>query len=466
MTCICAPLSLRPARTVCRLAFLAGLAWSSSGCVSTGLFEARHTVTFPEDEEIALGQKAFDQAILSRPMSQNAEHRHMVERVGQRLVRASGQSDLSPQFVLVSGTKAEATCLPGGKMIVSEGMLAYCENEAGLAAVMAHELAHLTAKHGHHRAMNHVPPSRSRRKMDPAEVRRQMVEAGYGLSSGTEGAPPFAHNHEAEADSIGLQIMAKAGYDPREAPRLWERLAALEQSKRPEFARVHPATTERTATLAKLMPTAMSYYNQSSQVGLGMAIVTPPPGSDGKGKIALAGHEETAAKSQEKLVKTADVSGSSDPFLGSPSPAVTTPAATAVSVAKVDLPAANEAVAAKPAEQGSMTSLVPPASATASNEAPAAMPAFAARTAPAAPLAGESAAPAATGAAWAGGAKSQGSDSAAASDVRWARPVAADPANVGRVPRPTTDLSATPVMPVEDDWRTTRDARPNPFAGR
>jgi len=433
--------------------------WTSSGCVG-GLFESRRTVNFPEEEELALGQKAFDHAILARPLSQNVEQRHMVERVGQRLVRASARADLRFQAVLVAGPKAEAVCLPGGKMIVSEGMLALCENEAGLAAVLSHELAHVVANHGHQRAVSHVPASRSRKKADPSEIRRQAIEAGYGLSSGSEEAAPFAHNHEAEADSIGLQLMAKAGYDPREAPRLWERLAAQDRQNRPEFARVHPANADRVAAITKILPTAMTYYNQSTQVGLGMAIVIPPaPASPAKGEIALASHEEPAAKSSGKLIRTADVSGSNDPFLGSPPPQITAPAASAapVSVAKVELQPVNEPAANKFAAAVAQSSLVPPASAIALPVA-ATSPGG---SAPAAPAKAESSAPA-----WGGGVRSPEPESRGGAEPRWARPVPADPATSARVPRPATDLSAAPLMPAQDDWQTTRESRPNPFAGR
>lgn len=461
MTCAYRPLLLR--LVLC--SFAAGWLGIFSGCAWTGMFESRNAVIFPEDEELALGQKAFDQAIVTRTPSKNSQHRQMVEQVGGRLAKASDHAGWSWQFLLVQGEKAEAACLPGGKMIVSDGMVARCGNEAGLAAVMAHEIGHVVAHHGNQR-MAELSARSGRSWLKPwkrgeaSGTKQEMMQASYGLGAAGSAANPFSPIHEAEADSIGLKIMAKAGYDPREAPKVWERLARGDRQDRPEFAHLHPADDDRTKKLTKLMPTALAYYAQSPQLGTGLAIAMPP-GEAPKGGVTLAshtqagdgpksgpqashamaaekpaGHEEKKS-AEKKPVQTADAVASNDPFLGSPRPAVTTPpvAAAQVPLHPVDEPSTKSTRFAAYAPEGS----APPAE-TASppprtEPAPAAAP-----TRPAEPQ------PVPTS--------------------RWAKPVPVSADGPPRVARPTIDLSQTPLPEQDDNWRTTQEPRANPFAGR
>ncbi len=459
MTCASFPQLLRV--VVCSLA--AGWMGQFSGCAWTGMFESRSSVIFPEDEELALGQKAFDQAILTRTPSQNAEYRQMVEQVGNRLAKASERAGWPWKFVLVGGDKPEAVCLPGGKMIVSEGMVARCGNEAGLAAVMSHEIAHVIAHHGNQRMAEQVARSgrswlKPWKRGDTPEAKQEMIEVSYGLSSGGNVGDPFNSIHEAEADSIGLKIMAKAGYDPREAPKVWERLARADRQNRPEFAHLHPADEERTRKITKLMPTALAYYAQSPQLGVGLAIATPPVETPKRG-VTLASHtqagdpsenrtatgqktsnEETKAadKPRDKLVRTADGAvPSNDPFLGSPKPVVAT---TAAPVTQVPL---------HPVEE-------PPAKSTR----------FAAYAPERESAPGEAASPAPKPATETTAAAARPSEPQLVPTSRWAKPIPVSTDGPPRVPRPTIDLSEAPMPDQDDNWRTAREPRANPFAGR
>lgn len=468
----CAP---RP--PLVRLAFgfvAAGWLGLSNGCAWTGMSDSRRAVVFPEDEELALGEKAFDQAIVTRAPSQNMQQKQLVEQVGNRLAQASEHAGWPWQFLLVRGEKPEAVCLPGGKMIVSEGMVARCGNEAGLAAVMSHEIAHVVAHHGNQRMADQMAHS-GRSWLKPwkrnvsADAKQEMIQASYGLTPAGNEANPFSSVHEAEADSIGLKIMAKAGYDPREAPRAWERLAHGERQDRPEFAHLHPADTDRTKKLSNLMPTALAYYAQSPQLGVGVAIAAPPtetpkrgvtlashtqPG-DKRESVAQASHVAADAKGatrdekkpdEKKLVRTADNAVSSnDPFLGSPKPAGMEPPVAAAPVALRPV----EEPSSKPSSKSTRFAAYAPGgeSATGDDASPRPLPGT-----------GPAAAPA---------------DSEARSDEpkpvptnRWAKPVPVSADGPPRVPRPTIDLSETPPPEQDDNWRTAREPRSNPFAER
>ncbi|MFQ5962611.1 MAG: M48 family metallopeptidase, partial [Candidatus Methylomirabilales bacterium] len=162
-----------------------------------------------------------------------------------------------------------AFALPGGKVAVYTGMFPVVWTEGGLAAVMSHEVAHVLARHGGERLsqglvaqMGAAAVQAGMAGSDPGVVRSVMTAYGLGANVGV--LLPYSRLQESEADRIGLVLMAQAGYDPREAVHLWERMAQAEQSRPPEFLSTHPSPRQRIHDLTQQMPNALTHYRPSS----------------------------------------------------------------------------------------------------------------------------------------------------------------------------------------------------------
>jgi predicted Zn-dependent protease len=165
---------------------------------------------------------------------------------------------------------ANAFALPGGKVAVYTGIFPVSKTEGGLAAVMAHEVAHVLARHGGERLsqgllaqMGGVAVQVGMAGSDPGVV--QGVMAAYGLGANVGVLLPYSRLQESEADRIGLILMAQAGYDPREAVHLWERMAQQDRNRPPEFFSTHPSAGTRIQDLQRSMPNALTYYRPASE---------------------------------------------------------------------------------------------------------------------------------------------------------------------------------------------------------
>jgi predicted Zn-dependent protease len=201
----------------------------------------------------------------------------MVRRVGQRITRAVtdyyAQKGLSDQLAnyrweynLVDNKEANAWCMPGGKIVVYTGLLPITQNEAALAAVMGHEVSHAIFNHGNERMSQGLIQQLGGVALSvalvdkPAETQNLFMGA-YGVGTSVGVLLPFSRKHELEADHYGLIWTAMAGYNPREAIALWQRMEqASNGQKPPEFLSTHPAEGRRIDQLEKYMPEALTYY--------------------------------------------------------------------------------------------------------------------------------------------------------------------------------------------------------------
>lgn len=338
------------------------LIWPS-GCQSIHL-ATRSFEMMPERQELALGAKTYQAILDTHPRSKNAHLTQMLERVGQRLAAVTERPDYDWEFTLLSGPHQNAFCLPGGKVGVFEGILPACQNEAGLAVVLSHEIAHAMARHGgerlsHKLASEDISWSVGRMIGITDSHRIDMVKNVYGLES-SHGVPaPYSRTQEAEADSIGLLLMARAGYDPNEAPRLWERLNRSSGVKTPELLATHPSDETRAAKLKEIVPRALSVYQGAPQrYRLGE-------------QIPMEALAELISKPAPKAAEPDKVAAATPA-----APATTSPAAAAATPAPAATPATPAPAAATPAVA---TAATPPA-ATAPAETP---PAVTAATTPA-----------------------------------------------------------------------------------
>jgi predicted Zn-dependent protease len=217
----------------------------------------------PDSVMNSLGAQAYAESTSQHPVITGTVEAQMVERIGQRIAKASGR-DYQWEFKLLDAPNVvNAFALPGGKVAVYSGLLKVTQNEDALAAVMGHEVAHATSGHGNERmsqgvisqiGMAGIELALSNWKGASTESKAQIMTAiGAGAEYGV--ILPFSRKHETEADEIGLRFLIRAGYDPNEAPKLWERMAQLGGGQRPaEFTSTHPDPLNRAKRLRELIP--------------------------------------------------------------------------------------------------------------------------------------------------------------------------------------------------------------------
>jgi predicted Zn-dependent protease len=190
----------------------------------------------------------------------------LVERVGRRLAAVAPASGFTYEFVVLESPTINAFCLPGGKVAVYTGILPWCQDEASLAAVLGHEIAHAIARHGGERmSQGQLQQFGGQTLAAVLEARgiapttTQLTMVAYNAGSQYLGVLPYSRLHESEADHLGLLYMAKAGYDPTAAVGFWGRFGAL-SSGTPSFLSTHPASADRAAALKAQLSEAQALY--------------------------------------------------------------------------------------------------------------------------------------------------------------------------------------------------------------
>ncbi|MCW3073694.1 MAG: peptidase [Flaviaesturariibacter sp.] len=219
----------------------------------------------------------------NRPVSPSADRdAEMVRRIGNRIAsavtqyyKAQGQANALAgykwEFNLVNNKEANAWAMPGGKVVVYSGLLGITKNEAALANVMGHEISHAIFQHGNERMSQGLAQQLGGTALSvavanrPAETQNLFMQA-YGIGSQVGVLLPFSRNQESEADRYGMRWAAMAGYNPREAVALWQRMAAASNGQRPpEILSTHPAEERRIADLQKHLPEALKYYKPAGK---------------------------------------------------------------------------------------------------------------------------------------------------------------------------------------------------------
>ena len=241
-----------------------------AGCRKIPVTGRNQVLFTPEAQEMALGADAYQEILASEQPSSNEHYVNLVNRVGRRIAKATDVEGFAWEFKVIDSETQNAFCLPGGKVAVYEGILPVCHSEAGLAVVMSHEVAHAVARHGGERMSQGVLVDGSKRVLgyltqNNAEGNRDLVMRAYGAASNYGFVLPYSRKHESEADAMGLVYMAKAGYDPREAPKFWERFgqATAAGGKPPEFLSTHPSDERRARDLLEQMPEAIALYQEA-----------------------------------------------------------------------------------------------------------------------------------------------------------------------------------------------------------
>lgn len=248
-----------------------------SSC-STVAITGRQRLNLVSDSSInSMARDQYSEFMSNNKLSTDQEASAMVRRVGGRIKSAVEkycmENNLSHEiagynweFNLVQGEEVNAWAMPGGKVVVFEGIIPVAKDENGLAVVIGHEIAHVVAKHGSERltqamlvelggmALSEAVAS------EPAKT-QQIFMRSYSIGSNIGLVLPYSRLHEKEADHLGLIFMAKAGYDPREAVGFWERMSEQSGPNPPEFLSTHPSDKARIQEIENLLPEAMQYYN-------------------------------------------------------------------------------------------------------------------------------------------------------------------------------------------------------------
>lgn len=225
-------------------------------------------------QEMQLGLEAFEKIKQETPINKDPEINALVQRVGKRIAAVAPLPNAQWEFVVFDAPKiANAFCLPGGKVGIYTGILPITRDEAGLATVIGHEVAHAVARHGAERMSQGLLAQLGGEVVNIATASkspqtRQLIQMAYGLGAQLGVMLPYSRTHELEADRLGQLYMARAGYDPRKSIEFWKRFAAwaAKQGKRPpEFLSTHPLGKTRIRQLEKYLPEAEAEYRRAIQ---------------------------------------------------------------------------------------------------------------------------------------------------------------------------------------------------------
>jgi metalloendopeptidase OMA1, mitochondrial len=240
-----------------------------AGC-DTVPFTGRQQINFVDaSTETKLGIESFAEVKQQHRISGDPAANAMVQRVGRRIAAASGLQ-VDWEFVVLDEPEINAFALPGGKVAVYKGILAVAQNDVGLATVLGHEIGHVVAHHAGERISQSTLIQAGTGALaaalggsDPATQQTVGALLGAGATFGLE--LPFSREQEYEADHLGLDLMARAGYDPREAIGFWQRMQAKAGAGQPpEFFSDHPSDATRISRLEAIMPEALRYYRPGS----------------------------------------------------------------------------------------------------------------------------------------------------------------------------------------------------------
>jgi metalloendopeptidase OMA1, mitochondrial len=261
-----------------RLAALLGGAfvWGTTltGCATAPETGRSQLLLVDSAQETKLGLQAFQDIKAKTPISRDPKKNAELQSVGQRIARVAKLPNARWEFVLFDDPKqANAFALPGGKVGIYTGILPVTQNEAGLATVIGHEIAHAAARHGAERMSQSLAVQVGGGVLSAAlgasgygGVSRDVAMQAYGLGTQVGVLLPYSRTQELEADRIGLLYMARAGFDPREAVAFWQRFQAHNTKRAggtPEFLSTHPLDNNRIAKLKELLPEALAEYERA-----------------------------------------------------------------------------------------------------------------------------------------------------------------------------------------------------------
>ena len=229
-----------------------GLTLLVAACASAPYTGRRQLLFSSEGSETRMGYQAFDQIKRQYKLSRDPEANALVTKVGRRVADAAQRPDYRWEFLVFEGKEANAFCLPGGKVGIFTGILKYTQDEAGMATVISHEVAHALARHAGERLSQSMLAQAGGLGLGVAlggmgSAAGSAIMQGYSLGTQLGILLPYSRTQESEADHVGLILMAKAGYDPAQALEFWKRMMTKDKKgvKLPEFMSTHPNDASR-----------------------------------------------------------------------------------------------------------------------------------------------------------------------------------------------------------------------------
>jgi predicted Zn-dependent protease len=253
------------------------LLFLSVACSTVPVTGRKSLNILPDSELLSMSLQQYNDVLKKSKLSNDPTKIQIVKRVGERIAGATEQffteqgmeseiKNYKWEFNLIEDDKVvNAWCMPGGKVAVYTGILPVTQNDTGLAVVMGHEISHAIAKHGNERMSQGLLAQlgavglSAALSTDPGAT-SEIFMAAYGLGANVGVLLPYSRIQESEADHIGLILMAKARYDPREAVPFWKRMNEKGGSRPPEFLSTHPAPETRIKDIEAEVPEAMKYY--------------------------------------------------------------------------------------------------------------------------------------------------------------------------------------------------------------
>jgi len=255
---------------------LLAISFFTNSCQTVPVTGRSQISLIPSSQLMSLSFQQYDDFLKENKTSKDMKQTALIKRVGAKIQKSVEQymaeKNLSShldgyawEFNLVDSDDVNAWCMPGGKVVFYTGILPICKDEAGIATVMGHEIAHAIAEHGGERMSEGLLVQLGGMGLQAAlqnepEVTQQIAMTAFGIGSQVGVMLPFSRLHESEADHMGIIFMAMAGYNPNTSVDFWQRMAAQGSGAPPEFLSTHPSNTTRINDLKKLMPEALMYY--------------------------------------------------------------------------------------------------------------------------------------------------------------------------------------------------------------
>jgi predicted Zn-dependent protease len=244
----------------CTIALIA-LALLAAGCAQAPVTGRQQLILLPQSQISQIGAQAAQQVVQEKGVAHDARLDPMIQRVGTRIARVSDMPNLNWRFVLINDDTPNAFALPDGFVGVHTGLFDVIDTEDQLAAIIGHEIGHVTAQHHNERLSRQTATDTAvsiiAGQVSPswAPLLAQAATLGVVL--------PFTREQEAESDHIGIIYMARAGYNPQAAVEVWQRFETMGGAP-PEFLSTHPSPGNRIEELQRLMPEAMAIYRQNA----------------------------------------------------------------------------------------------------------------------------------------------------------------------------------------------------------
>jgi predicted Zn-dependent protease len=236
-----------------------------ASCVTAPYTGRSQLMLVSESNEIESGEQAYRLILRDSVLADDSNALRIVRKVGERIARAANKPEYRWEFRVVNDPETiNAFCVPGGKVAVYTGIFPAARDEAGLAVILGHEVAHALLRHSGERMTQAQLLGTGLALAGAGGVNPRILQA-LGLSASVGVVLPFSRSQESEADHVGLILMAKAGYDPRVALDVWNRMARKEKGAAPDFLSTHPGSETRIQQLKTWMPEALQYYQSGNE---------------------------------------------------------------------------------------------------------------------------------------------------------------------------------------------------------